>query len=119
MSRVKVSKDLLKVKDLIGTPRKVRVRSSKDEFRAQLSDLGYRLDKIEEKMSREDSSIDLKRKNQIIHLLKAEKMTSDELGERMGLSRSRANQYLKVMEKDELVRGEFSGKKKFYKVVHE
>ena len=119
MSKLKISEDILRIKDLIGAPRKVRVRDSKEEFLIQLKELGHKVEEIEQKMNKEESSINLKRKTQMIQLLKRTEMTPSEVGGKLGMSRSRANQYLKVMEKEGIIRGTSKGKKKFYRVIKE
>ena len=80
----------------------------------QLKELGYRIDVMERGKKEEDKSIAPKRKKQIIFLLKDRKLTSPEVGRALGLSRSRANEYLKFMEEEGLLGGEKRGRKKFY-----
>lgn len=114
--KIIISEDLLKIKDMIGRPRKIKVRDSREEVVTQLKELGYRIDVMERGKNEEDKSIAPKRKKQIIFLLKDRKFTSPEVGKALGLSRSRANEYLKFMEDEGLLRGEKKGRKKFYTV---
>ena len=112
--KIIISEDLLKIKDMIGRPRKIKIRDSREEVVTQLKELGYRIDVMERGKKEEDKSIAPKRKKQIIFLLKDRKFTSPEVGRALGLSRSRANEYLKFMEDEGLLRGEKRGRKKLY-----
>ncbi len=117
MTKVKVSKEILKIKDIISAPRKVRVRDIQEEFLIQLRELGHRVDSIEKNSRKENTAIDLKRKTQIIHILKNQPLTSEEVGMQLKLSRSRTNQYLKAMEKEGILEGKSEGKKKLYVAI--
>ena len=117
MERVKISRDVLLVKDLIGTPRKVPYRDDREEVIIQLRELGHRLGELEKKYKEEKSSINIKRKKQIIFLLKGKELTADEVGNALGLSRSRANEYLKTMEEEGIAKGGLKGRKKYYALV--
>jgi len=114
MRKVKISEDVLRVKDLIGRSKKVKLRDSKDDVLIQLKELGHRIEKIEKKFKKK--SISTKRKKQIIFLLKNGEMTSSDVGKALKLSRSRANEYLKAMEDDGILVGVLRGKKRFYKL---
>ena len=114
MSKIKISKDVLRIKDLIGRSRKVKLRDSKDEVITQLKEMGHRIEKIEKKFKKK--SISTKRKKQIIFLLKNKEMTSAEVGKALKFSRSRANEYLKAMEDDGILEGVLRGKKRYYKI---
>jgi len=114
MGKLKISEDVLKIKDLIGRSRKVKLRDSKDDIILQLKELGHRIEKIEKKFKKK--SISTKRKKQIIFLLTNKEMTAAEVGKAIGISRSRANEYLKAMEDDGILEGISKGKKRYYKV---
>jgi len=116
MSRVKISEDILKIKDLVGSPKKVRIRDIKEEILIQLKELNHRVEMIEKKLKEKESPITLRRRKQIIFLLKNNKLTASQVAQQLNLSRARANQYLKRMEEEGILQGEFRGKKKFYKV---
>lgn len=117
MERVKISRDVLLIKDLIGTPRRVKFRDDREEIIIQLSELGHRLEELEKKFKEEKSSINLKRKKQIIFLLKGKAMTADEVGASLKISRSRANEYLNSMEDEGIAKGDNQGKRKFYTLI--
>ena len=116
MSKVKISEDILKIKDLVGRPKKVRSRDIKEEILIQLKELNHRVETIEKKLKDKESTVTLRRKKQIIFLLKNNKLTPSQVAQQLNLSRARANQYLKRMEEEGILQGEFKGKKKFYKV---
>ncbi len=112
--KIIISEDLLKIKDMIGRPSKIKVRDSREEVVTQLKELGYRIEVMERGKKEEDVSIAPKRKKQILFLLKDRKLTSPEVGKALGLSRSRSNEYLKFMEEEGLLLGEKKGRKKLY-----
>lgn len=114
MGKVIISEDLLKIKDIIGRPRKIRIGDSRREVLTQLQELGYRIETIEKGRDQRDKSIAPKRKKQIIFLLKDRKMTSPQVGKALGLSRSRANEYLKFMEGEDILIGQKKGRKRYY-----
>ena len=117
MEKVQISRDVLLIKDLIGSPRRVKVRDDREELIIQLRELGHRLEELENKFKEEKSSINLKRKKQIIFLLKGKALTANEVGKALKLSRSRANEYLKSMEEEGLAQGKLEGRKKYYTLV--
>lgn len=112
--KVIISEDLLKVKDMIGRPSRIKVRDSREEVLTQLKEMGYRIDVMERGKKEGEMSIAPKRKKQILFILKDRKMTSPEVGKALGLSRSRSNEYLKFMEEEGLLVGEKKGRKKLY-----
>ena len=112
--KVSVSEDLLKVKDLIGRASHIRVRNLREEILTQLKELGYRMNEIEKKIKKNESSVTLKRKKQIIFLLKEKKMTAGEVGKYLNLSRNRANEFLKALERDGIVSWIVRGRKKYF-----
>ncbi|MCK4635208.1 MAG: winged helix-turn-helix transcriptional regulator [Candidatus Aenigmarchaeota archaeon] len=112
--KVIISEDLLKIKDMIGRPRKIKIRDSREEVLIQLKELGYKIEVMEKNKKETDKSIAPKRKKQIIFLLKDRKLISPDVGRALGISRSRANEYLKFMEDEGILRSEKRGRKKFY-----
>jgi len=61
--------------------------------------------------------VERKRIEHIISLLKRhEKLTSSELSDMMGLSRTRCNEYFKIMENLKMVEAILSGREKYYKL---
>ena len=113
--KVIVSEDLLKIKDMIGRPRKIKTRDSEKEVLTQLKEMGYKIETMENKGEKpKGKSIAPKKKKQILFLLKENKMTSSQLGEAMNMSRSRANEYLKFMESEGILTSMKKGRKKFY-----
>ncbi len=114
--KILVSEDLLKVRNLIGAPRKIRVRDNREEVLTQLKELGYKIETIEKNKKRNKKSITPKRKKQILFILKDKKLTSRKVGKILGMSRSRANEYLKFMEEEGILVGEKKGRKKYYTI---
>ncbi len=114
MGRIKISEDLLKVKDLIGRNPKVRMRNVRDEVLTQLQELGHRIDNLEKMFKKGETNVSLKRKKEILFLLKGRQMTPSEVGTALKLSRTRTNEYLKSLEKEKFIEGKFKGKKKYY-----
>ncbi len=59
--------------------------------------------------------VESKRIEKIIHLLERhEKLNSNELSEILGLSRTRSNEYFKIMERMNLIVAKLEGKEKYY-----
>ena len=112
--KIIISEDLLKIRDMIGRPRKIKIRDSREEVLIQLKELGYKIEVMEKNKKEVDKSIAPKRKKQIIFLLKDRKLISPDVGRALGISRSRANEYLKFMEDEGVLRSEKRGRKKFY-----
>lgn len=118
VGKVIISEDLLKIRDMIGRPRKIKIRDSREELLIQLKELGYKIETMEKRQNT-DKSIAPKRKKQIIFLLKNRKLISSDVGRALGLSRSRANEYLKFMEQEGILISEKKGRKKFYTLKEE
>ncbi len=116
MRKVEISEDLLRVKSLVGRPRRIRVREVKEEIAIMLRELGHRVEKLEKRLSKEENDLNPKKEKQILFLLKQKPMTAQEVGLKLGISRTRANQYLRYLEKQGVLEGDVKGKKKFYKV---
>lgn len=118
--RVEISKDLLMIKDIIGHPIRRPAITSIEEIVVQLKELNKRIDDVERKLrlKKSNSPVVLKRKKQIVFLLKQNKALSpSELGELLNISRTRANEYLRDMEDEGIVVGVSKGRNKFYKLV--
>lgn len=114
--KVFVSEDLLTIRNLIGRPRRIKVRDSTEELLIQLKELGYRIEVLEKNKRESEKSITPKRKKQILFLLKNRKMISEDVGRALGISRTRANEYLKFMEEEGILASEKVGRKKFYMI---
>ncbi len=114
--KVFISEDLLTIRNLIGRPRRIRVRDSTEELLIQLKELGYRIEVLEKNKRESEKSITPKRKKQILFLLKNRKMVSEDVGRALGISRTRANEYLKFMEEEGILTSEKIGRKKFYMI---
>lgn len=85
----------------------------------QISDLNSKFDELRDIVitakSRGDSPRKIKTKKDIISMLnKYNRLNPERLGKLIGLSRVRANEYLKEMENEGITRGIEVGKKKFY-----
>jgi DNA-binding transcriptional ArsR family regulator len=114
MGKIKISEDLLKVKDLIGRNPKVKMRNVKEEVLTQLQELGHRVDSLEKMFKKGETNVSLKRKKEILFLLKGREMSPSEVGRALSLSRTRTNEYLKLLEKEKFIEGKFKGKSKYY-----
>ena len=114
MEKLKIREDILRIKSLISEPRNLRVQNQADEFLTQLQELGYRLEEIEKKLDSSKSDTSIKRQKQIISVLKSGRKTATEAGKVLGISRTRASEYLKELEKDNLGLSERDGRKKYY-----
>ena len=114
MDKVKVRSDVLRLKALISEPRNIKVRNEADEFLTQLKEMGYRLEELEKKLEGNHSAANLKRKNQMISILKSGKHTSTEVGKKLKISRTRASEYLNALEKDGIIVSERIDRKKYY-----
>jgi len=116
MRRIEVSEDLLKVKNLVGEPRKIQVREVKEEIVIMLKELGHRVERLEKRLKEGKNDLNPKKEKQILFLLKQKPMTAKEAGKKLGISRTRANQYLRFLESQGILEGEIKEKKKYYKV---
>lgn len=116
---VTVSKDLLKIKDQVRRPVNRKDRKSEiAQIESQLSELTEKVDEIRKGMSGGNSShTKLKKKKEIIYLLKSEgKVTATELSEMIDLSRTRSSEYLNEMRKEGILKAKKQGKKKYYEL---
>ena len=117
--KVKVKEDLLKIKDVIRRPVKARsYLEEADQILSQLKDLTNKMEEIHSKVIlNKESATKLKRKKQIIHLLRDSKgITATELGNMLKLSRTRSSEYLKQLEEEGVAKGIQKGRKKIYKI---
>lgn len=117
VGHVKIREDILKIKSLIQEPGLVRVRSDMDELMSQLKELGHVVEDLRSKWETEKSTVSLKRENQVVAVLKDKSMTSTEVGKILGISRTRVTEYLKQLEKDNIVMGKLVRRKKYYSLV--
>ncbi len=123
--RISVAEDLMRIKDMIGHPAKKTQYPhyhTVDEIIVQIKELNEKVGEIEKKLKlkRSNSPMILKRKKQIVFLLKQNKALSPKkLGELLKISRTRANEYLKEMEKDGIVKSFSNGRRKFYALVEQ
>ncbi|MDI6826511.1 MAG: helix-turn-helix domain-containing protein [Candidatus Aenigmarchaeota archaeon] len=121
MEKIEINKDLVKIRSLIGRIKKVKVREDLDEILTQLKELDQKVEDIEKALKRKKQTPKiLRKKKQIIFLLRQKvELAPSELGKILNLSRSRANEYLKEMEKEKIVKGILKGRKKFYRLLNE
>jgi len=115
--RVGINEDLLKVKSLIGKPTKRAYTRGVEDILVQLRDVSTRLDTVERrlKLQKDSSPAILKKKSQVVFVLKQQKqLTAAQLGALLKISRTRANEYLRGMEKDGILAGVTQGKKRYY-----
>ncbi|MBN2043051.1 MAG: winged helix-turn-helix domain-containing protein [Candidatus Aenigmarchaeota archaeon] len=116
---MKIRDDLLKAKDVIRKPAKSRPYSEEvDQVVLQLKSLDEKIEEIKSfLMSKKESPVKLKRKKEIIFILKKNgKITASELSRTLRISRSRSNEYLKELERQGIAEGFAVGKEKFYRV---
>jgi len=114
VNKISIREDVLKVKSLIEEPGVIRVRSDLEEIMAQLRELGHAVEELRKKWEREEGSVSLKRKKQIIAVQKSREMTAEEVGGKLGISRTRATEYLKKLEREGIVKGRYVGRMKYY-----
>jgi predicted HTH transcriptional regulator len=120
--RISVTEDLMRIKDMIGHPAKRAHYQTVDEIIVQIKELNEKVNDIEKKLKlkKSNSPMILKRKKQIVFLLKQNKALSPaKLGELLNISRTRANEYLKEMEEEGIVKGFSNGRRKFYALVEQ
>ena len=114
MEKIKVREDVLRLKALISEPRNLRIRNEAEEYLTQLKELGYRLEQMEKQIADSQSQVCFKRKKQVVSILRSGKKTASEAGKIMGISRTRASEYLNKLEKEGVVISTKSGRKKYY-----
>lgn len=112
--------ELMRIKNTIGR-RSTRPYSylMKDEILLQLKELDQKIEDLKETLRprMKDSAAKLNRKKGIISILAKKKMIdSCSLSKITGLSRTRCNEYLKELERDEIVRSITVGRRKIYKL---
>ncbi len=114
MEKIKVREDILRLKALISEPRNLRIRNEAEEYLRQLKELGYRIEQLEKQLAESQSHVSYKRRKQIVSILRSGKKTATETGKIMGISRTRASEYLNQLEKEGVVVSVKSGRKKYY-----
>ncbi|MBR9679789.1 MAG: winged helix-turn-helix transcriptional regulator [Candidatus Altiarchaeota archaeon] len=119
MRKISVKEDILRVKTLIQNPRKLSIRPEIDEILIHVRELSSKIDDLKKDWEKSQTTTSLKRRKQVLIVLKREQMTSTGVGNAMGMSRTRATEYLKKLESEGLVKGEKKGKQKFYSLNKE
>ena len=114
MEKIEVREDVLRIKSLISELRNLKIRHEEEEFLTQLKELGFRLEELEKKLEQDQSSVSYKRKKQIVSVLRSGKKTASQTGKIIGISRTRASEYLNKLEREGLVTSARVGRKKFY-----
>ena len=119
MVKIRLSKDLIRVKNLIGRVDKLKVRNDFDEIVIQLKEMGYKVENIEKRLKEKDESPKIiKRKKEILLVLQQGKeFTASKIGELLGISRNRANEYLKEMEQEGFLKSIKKYREKFYAII--
>jgi len=87
---------------------------------SMINELTKRVEELEKKIESEkrESIRKMRVKEQIISLLQEHKrLTSSQLSNIIGLSRTRCNEYLKELSREGLTEGVIVGRQKFYKLV--
>jgi DNA-binding transcriptional ArsR family regulator len=115
MDKVNVSEDLLKVKDLIRKPS--RQLKGEGQLKAQLQRLGHKVDNIEKIVAEKKGRFCPERTREIMFLLENKEMSAEDIGRILKMSRNRANEYLRKLEKDLLLRTRLEGRKKYYRAI--
>ncbi|MGC9310634.1 MAG: helix-turn-helix domain-containing protein [Candidatus Aenigmatarchaeota archaeon] len=115
MTCIEISEELLTIKDQIGRQKKT-FRDEAD-LKRQLQHLGHKVEKIEKALSTGRGNLNAERIKEIVFILENKAMTASDVGRILKMSRNRANEYLRCMEKKGILKSGFSGKKKFYRAV--
>ncbi|MFB6216650.1 MAG: winged helix-turn-helix domain-containing protein [Candidatus Aenigmatarchaeota archaeon] len=116
---VEVDRDLLKIRNQVRSPVKTRSHDDEiDQIASQLESLGEKVDEIRENISDGGNThTKLKKKKEIIYLLKKEKrITTSELSEKLELSRTRCSEYLNEMKKEGVLTSKKDGRTKYYEL---
>lgn len=114
MEKIKVREDVLRLKALISEPRNLRIRNEAEEYLTQLRELGFRLEEIEKRLDEKESGVGFKRKKQMVSILRSGKKTSTEVGRVLGISRTRASEYLNKLEGEGIILSVRVDRKKYY-----
>jgi len=104
--RVAVDKDLLKVKDLVCRREKVFIDQEHESVSVHVGEIGRRVSDLENAMrvKKSKSATVFRRKKQLAYIIKQRGCVSaDEASKALGISRNRANEYLKDMERSGLL----------------
>jgi len=114
MEKLRVREDVLRIKALISEPRNLKIRNDAEEYLTQLQELGFRIEELEKKLEEKESGVSYKRKKQIISILRSGKKTSTEAGRALGISRTRASEYLNKLESEGIIVSVRVDRKKYY-----
>lgn len=104
--RVTVDRDLLRVKDLVCRREKVFIEQEHDAVSAHVGEIGRRVADLENAMrvKKSKSATVFRRKKQLAYIIKQRgSVSADEASKALGISRNRANEYLKDMERSGLL----------------
>lgn len=113
---------LMKIKSALQIIEKIEPSSDQpqDDLLSTIKRLSQRLQRLEEKIDgeTEDSIRKAKVREQVLSLLQQHKrLSSSQLGDLVGLSRTRCNEYLRELSIQGLTEGVIVGRQKFYKLV--
>lgn len=114
LERVVINKDLIKIKDLV-CRREVVSIDSHDGI--QISEISKKVDELEGRLRvrKSRSATVFRRKKQIAYVVKKHgQVSSTQVAKELNISRNRANEYLKDMERANLLRSTKRGKVAFY-----
>lgn len=115
--KVKVQEDLLEIKGQVRRPVSNRLHQDEiEQINSQLQDLSDKVDSLQESMtSGQESPTKLRKKKEIIFLLKQEgQVTTSQLSDKIDLSRTRCSEYLNELKKEGIVDCEREGRSKYY-----
>jgi len=102
-------------------PEETKSKIPEEETSVTLDELVQRIEKIEKALESTQPDEGIRKskvKRQIISLLKEnKKLTSIQLGNLIGLSRTRCNEYFRELTKGGLTEGIIIGREKYYKLV--
>lgn len=118
VQRVVVNKDLLKIKDLVCRRERVLADTGGENQGMHLRDIHRRVSSLESKLRVKESrsATVFRRKKQIAYVVKKHGNVSSSLvAKELNISRNRANEYLKDMERAGLLTSTKKGKIVFYR----
>ncbi|MFC2143027.1 hypothetical protein ACFLQN_01365 [Candidatus Aenigmatarchaeota archaeon] len=122
--RENVVRELLKIREEIES-RKVKPIENEEDLSAKIVKLSKKIDTLHEmikgnKVNKnvDQSPVKTRKRNQVMELVEKNiKLSSYDLSFLMNISRTRANEYLKELERDGLLKNELIDKKMYYRVV--
>ncbi len=115
--RVAVSKDLLKVKDLVCRRENVWQGAEHETVTSHVEELGRRMNELETmiRAKKSKSATVYRRKKQIAYLVRQRgHVSASDVSKALGISRNRANEYLKGMERSGLLEARKNGRLAMY-----